>query len=154
MVPEGYNLDELLEERTLTVNNVKFNFISVHLLVEDEDTIGSSSSCEVVNFARLIVEISDSAAVDKEVIKASFPEKIREAVKRVDVYRLRNIAVVYFDAGKVSDVTSLMLSRELEVGERRVGVKRVCMLQDIQPSSSDNELRLSRFKVICQIQAP
>lgn len=149
LVPEGYRLEELLDDRSLTVNDVKFQFVSIHLVPDD----GSSTSfCRHLPFVRLLTGIGYQASITQDSIMMAVDYATRSKIRRIDIYRLRNAAVVYFteDFGGISPGFE---SYTLTIGESEVKVKKVCMLQDIQPSASDNELRLSRFQVCFAISS-
>ncbi|OQV20564.1 N-acetylglucosamine-1-phosphotransferase subunits alpha/beta [Hypsibius exemplaris] len=142
LVEESFDLDGLLEERSLLVNDRKFTFHSAHLTARAKDI--PEVSCVKVEFVRMVINVG--ADVRKEELEGALPWSLRTKLRRVDFYRSKHLAIVYFEesSGLLRD---LKVVRTITLGDgRQVDVAEVCLLGDIQPSALDNEMRLSRFK--------
>ncbi|GAV00247.1 hypothetical protein RvY_11128-5 [Ramazzottius varieornatus] len=151
LIPEAkpevaFRLDALLADRVLDVNDHKLEFRSAHLTVRTLDV--KNPHCVDVEFVKMVLNIPAtliSVAENTEKIRETIQESVRTKVNMVTLYKAQNIAVIYFKDTKDDD-GELKDFRALSVGEYVMDVAEVCLLADAHPSSSGNEIRLSRFK--------
>ena len=148
LIPKiAFKLDTLLADRVLDVNDHKLEFRSAHLTVQTLDV--KNPNCLNVDFARMVLNIPPSLIAlnnAEELIRKAIPEALRENVRDVTVYKTQSLALIYFTEG-LGDKDEFEEFRTLTVKGNVMDVAKVCVLADAHPSSSQNEIRLSRFKV-------